>query len=355
MKTFVFYISEYGFGHATRCIALIREILSVRKDVQIIVCNSFALQFIRTSLTEYGDRIIFHDVETDVGFILKEHSLDLDKEKLEQSYKEFCEKLPKKIDNELTFLSDFSIDCIISDISPIAFEVADRLKVPSIGISNFTWYTAYKNVVPDNLLQVFKNMYKKMDYFYALAGSNEGDWARLNMSSFNFYSRTVNPLEVKKLKQKLNPTGKKQIIFMPIGMKIDIGDITKLPIWDDERYVFIVSHNMKIEHENVHKIPEKYTESQNYVATANCIISKAGWGTVSEAILQNKPLLIINRKGMSEDQNTIRFLKDNNLCNLITWEELQSIDVGRYMDRQHTIYQNEVHTIVSHIFEFVIS
>ncbi|HDR8171669.1 TPA: hypothetical protein QC096_002865 [Bacillus thuringiensis] len=355
MKTFVFYVSEYGFGHATRCIALIREILRTREDVQVIICNSFAIQFIRASLTEYGDKVIFHDVETDVGFVLKENSLDLDKLELEQSYEEFCVKLPQKINNEIAFLRAFSVDCIISDISPIAFEIADKLEVPSIGISNFTWYTAYKKVVPDNSLQVFKNMYKKMDYFYTLAGSNEENFAKLNTFSFNFYSRIINPLEVRRLREKLNPTGEKQIIFIPLGMKIDIGDITKLPIWDDERYVFIVSHNMKIEHENVHKIPESYTESQNYVATADCIISKAGWGTVSEAILQNKRLLIIDRKGMSEDQNTIRFLKDNNLCTLITWEELQNIDIGGYMNTQNSIYQNEVHTIISHIFKSVIS
>ncbi|MGX5475099.1 glycosyltransferase family protein [Bacillus toyonensis] len=355
MKTFVFYISEYGFGHATRCIALIRAILSTREDVHVIICNSFAMQFIRASLAEYEDKVIFHDVETDIGFVLKESSLELDKEKLEKSYEEFCTKLPQKINNEMDFLSAFSVDCIISDISPIAFEIADKLEVPSIGISNFTWYTAYKNSIPDNSLQVFKNMYKKMDYFYTLAGSDEENLARLNTTSFNFYSRTINLLEVKRLRNKLNPTGEKQVIFMPLGMKIDIGDITKLPLWNDERYVFIMSYNMKIKHKNVHKIPENYTESQNYVAVADCIISKAGWGTVSEAILQNKSLLIIDRKGMSEDQNTIRFLKDNNLCNLITWEELQSIDIGRYMDKQDSIYQNEVHTIVSHIFEFVIS
>ncbi|WP_242269622.1 glycosyltransferase [Bacillus cereus group sp. BfR-BA-01408] len=355
MKTFVFYVSEYGFGHATRCIALIRGMLSVRKDVRIIVCNSFALQFIRTSLNGYGDRVIFHDVETDVGFILKEHSLDLDKEKLEQSYEEFCVKLTQKINNEINFLSTFSVDCIISDISPIAFEIADELGVPSIGISNFTWYTAYKNIISDDSLQVFKDMYKKMDYFYTLAGSNEENLARLNTSSFHFYSRIINPLEVKQLRKKLNPTGEKQIIFIPLGMKIDIGDITTFPLWDDERYVFIVSHNMNIVHINVHKIPKNYTESQNYIATADCVISKAGWGTVSEAILQNKPLLIIDREGMSEDQNTIRFLKDNNLCNLITWGELQSIDIGRYMGTKNSTYQNEVHTVVSHIFESVIS
>ncbi|CAH2464471.1 mannose-6-phosphate isomerase [Bacillus mycoides KBAB4] len=351
MKIFVFYISEYGFGHATRCIALIREMLRARNDVQIIVCNSFALQFIRASLIEYEDRIIFHDVETDVGFVLKENSLELDKEKLKQAYVSFCADLPRKIGEELSFLESFTVDCIISDIAPIAFEVADRLEVPSIGISNFSWYTAYKNVLSVNLLQVFKDMYKKMDYFYTLAGSNEPQWARIDTFSFNFYSRKINSLEVEKIKLKLNPTGKKQIVFIPIGMKIDIGNITSLPLWDEERFIFIVSHNMKIEHENVFKIPQNYTESQNYVAAADCIISKAGWGTVSEAVLQNKLLLIIDRKEMSEDQHTIQFLRGNNLCGLITWEELQYMNIEEHIKVPRVIYENEAQKITSHIFK----
>ncbi|MDP7978351.1 glycosyltransferase [Bacillus sp. WLY-B-L8] len=353
MKTFVIYISEYGFGHATRCIALIREMLSVRKDIQIIVCHSFALDFIRESLKEYAGRVIFHDVETDVGYILKEHSLELDGETLQKVCKEFCTGLPEKIENEVAFLSSFQIECIVSDISPIAFEIAEKLAVPSIGISNFTWYTAYENILSQDLLQIFHYMYEKMDYFYSLAGNKEKYWAKEETFSFNFYSRRINALEVNRIQKELNPSGTKKIIFIPLGMKIDIGDITELSLWDYKEFVFIISSNMDVKHPNVHKIPDDYTESQNYVAVADCVVSKAGWGTVSEAVVYGKPLVIIDRKGMNEDQNTIRFLKNNQLCDLITWEELYSINPSEYVNVKKVLYGNEVSTIVSHILEII--
>lgn len=353
MKTVVFYISEYGFGHAARCIALMREMLQTRKDIQIIVCHSFALQFIRESLKKYEDKIIFHDVETDIGYILKEHSLELDVEKLQLAYEEFCEKLLEKINNEVSFLSSFQVDCIVSDISPIAFEIAEKLEVPSIGISNFTWYTAYKNIFSKDMLKLFYKMYKKMDYFYALAGSKEKQWAKTETFYFNFYSRKAQLSEVRNIRQELDPTGKKKLIFVPLGMKINVGDITKFPLWDRKHCVFIVSSNMNIEHCNVYKIPMDYTESQNYVAASDCVISKAGWGTVSEAVVHRKPLVIIDRKGMSEDQNTIHFLRDNNLCELTTWEKVATMNPCDYISRRQAIYQNEVLDIVSHIFRTI--
>ncbi|WP_144505663.1 glycosyltransferase [Bacillus mycoides] len=351
MKTFAFYISEYGYGHATRCIALMREMLQTREDIRIIVCHSFALQFIRESLTGYEDRLIFHDVKTDIGYVLKENTLELDVEQLQRAYGEFCAKLPGKINEEVSFLKPFYVDCIVSDISPIAFEVGDRLGVPSVGISNFTWYTAYEHILPKESLEVFKSMYNKMDYFYVLAGSKERKWGESKTLLFNFYGRKVDLLEVSKIRRDLDPTGKKKIIFISLGMKIDIGDITELPLWNNKDLLFVVSNNMNVHHQNVYKIPHNYTESQNYVATADCIISKAGWGTVGEAIVHGKPLVILERKGMNEDQNTISFLRHNQLCELIIWEELQYVNLYKYIKKVPLKYQNEVSNITTHILK----
>ncbi|PFR30835.1 hypothetical protein COK19_04015 [Bacillus cereus] len=351
MKTFVFYISEYGYGHATRCIALMREMLQVRNDIRIIVCHSYALRFIRDSLKEYEDRLIFHDVKTDVGYVLKEYSLVLDAEKLQHAYDAFCEELSEKIHKEVSFLTSFHVECIVSDISPIAFEIGNRLGIPSIGISNFTWYTAYENILLGESLEVFKDMYAKMDYFYLLAGGVEKQWAKEKTLSFNFYSRKADPLEVSRIRLELDLTGKKKLIFIPLGMKIDVGNITDLSLWNDEGFVFIVSSNMDVQHPNVHQIPNDYTESQNYVAAADCIISKAGWGTVGEAIIHGRPLVILNRKGMNEDQNTIHFLRCNQLCELTTWEELQHINPREYIKDTSFEYKNEVSNIATHILK----
>jgi hypothetical protein len=59
-------------------------------------------------------------------------------------------------------------------------------------------------------------------------------------------------------------------------MRIDLGDVTALPLWNQEGCVFVVSSNMDITHPNVYQVPITYTEVQHYVAAADLVISKAG-------------------------------------------------------------------------------
>lgn len=103
MKTVSFYISEYGYGHAARSLALIRKLLTTRKDIKIIICNSFAFGFLKDSLKEFGNRVIFHQVETDVGYVLKEHSIELDAIGLNKKCKEYLEKVPEISRKKLAF------------------------------------------------------------------------------------------------------------------------------------------------------------------------------------------------------------------------------------------------------------
>lgn len=86
--------------------------------------------------------------------------------------------------------------------------------------------------------------------------------------------------------------------------------LERLPIWDSPNCMFIVSSNVQVQKPNVFSIPKDYIESQNYIAAADLVISKSGLGIVSEAICAHKPLLIIDRQIMKEDQNTISYLKE---------------------------------------------
>ncbi|MEM5016260.1 glycosyltransferase [Metabacillus indicus] len=352
MKTIAYYISEYGYGHATRSIALIRELMN-HIEVRIVICNSFAIDFIKDSLHEFGDRIVYHRVSTDVGYVLKEQSLDIDSTALNEACRQYLKSLPDVVAAEAAFLQDYDVDLIISDVSPLAFEVAERLQVTSLGISNFTWHTAYKNIINQELLAAFAVSYDKMDYFFSLAGSVEPKWGVKDNQSFGFFSRRVSKTEVRNIRDFLDPKDDKQLVFLPIGMKIDLGDITKFPLWDQKNCVFVVSSNMTIDHPNVHKIPSTYTEVQNYVAAADLVISKAGWGTISEAVGNGTSLTIINRPGMDEDQNTIAFLKDHRLCSLINWEDLDDLTIEEHIKKEKLEHLNEVGLLAKGVIEIL--
>jgi UDP:flavonoid glycosyltransferase YjiC (YdhE family) len=186
MKTIAYYISDYGYGHASRSIAVIRKLLK-QPEVKIIVCHSFTLSFIKESLG--SDHVSYRNIRTDIGYFLERDSIFPDKEKLIEEYKSFVENWNSLIEQEKEFLLKEKIELVVSDISPLPFEAADQLGIPSVGVSNFTWYTAFQGLIDNVELTTFKKAYQKMIHFYTLAGSHE-QW-EMTPSEYGFFSREI--------------------------------------------------------------------------------------------------------------------------------------------------------------------
>ncbi|MCM3670909.1 hypothetical protein M3181_18270 [Mesobacillus maritimus] len=324
MKTIAYYISDYGYGHASRSIAVIRELL-IDPKVRIIICHSFALSFIKSSVQ--SDRVTYRNIRTDVGYFLERNSIYPDRGLLLKEYKSYLSNWGEKVRVEISFLITSYVELVISDISPLAIEAANSLDIPSIGISNFTWYTAYQGLIEEHELRTFKEAYEKMDYYFSLAGSQDSLSLNNITQEYGFFSRDIEENEVNQIKKHINPTGTNHIVFLGLGMKIHLDLLDSLPIWDSLNTSFIVSSNVNVNRENVYQIPFDYNETQNYIAASNLVISKPGWGVIGEALCSNTPLLLLNRSSMREDQNTIKYLKKRHLCKTIDWDVFKSFKV----------------------------
>ena len=352
MKTVAYYISDYGFGHAARSIAVIRELLRQSESLHIIVCHSFAQEFLKQSLPD--ERVTFRCVKTDVGYYLKENTLEPDKELIDLKVKEQLTNWSFLIHKECLFLRETEVDLVISDISPIGISSAFELGIPTIGISNFTWHTAYQGLIRGESLEFLKRQYDKMSYFFSLAGSQEPKWGTVDNKQFGFYSRELDLLDVQRIKDHLNPTGDKIIVFFGLGMKINDEYFKKLELWNSPNCIFVTSYHSDIDEPNIVKIPKDYLESQNYIAAADMVISKAGWGTISEGVCGQTPLVIVNRKSMQEDKNTIEFLENHHLCELITEEELDQFMINesfikKVKKQKQELWRSDINRIGSEI------
>ncbi|PEA37627.1 hypothetical protein CON45_17515 [Priestia megaterium] len=353
LKTIAYYISDYGYGHATRSTAIIRELLKKSEQVKIIICHSFALDFLQQSF-RYEHRVTFREVATDVGYVLRENSLEPDGEVLNIKVSSYVSEFPTKLDEETQFMKEKNVSFVISDISSLGIVGAAALNIPSLGLSNFTWYTAYEGLIEEHLLSFLHAQYKQMTYHFSLACSNEPHWGIEENQSFDFYSREIDDLEVRSIRKEIDPAGKSHIIYFGLGMKVDIGTLSELPVWQSPNCKFIVSSNVKADHPNVYRIPKIAVETQHYVAAADLVLTKAGWGTISEAVCAGVPLLITNRSSMKEDRHTIDYLVRHQLCDLIEWKELESLVVTSSLietcRRQHiNHYKNEAIHIAEEI------
>ena len=65
------YISSHGFGHMTRCLGIMENILNTSNYNLYIVCGKRQNDFARIYLAKYKDRIIYKDLVTDIGLVNK--------------------------------------------------------------------------------------------------------------------------------------------------------------------------------------------------------------------------------------------------------------------------------------------
>jgi len=357
VKTIAYYISDYGYGHAGRSIAVIRQLLNADAHIKLIVCHSFALDFVKESLKEYGNRVYFREVATDVGYVLHDDSLEPDVNALNEKVQTWIAEWDYLCKQEQQFLEDYEVVSVISDISPLGIAAAYEVKIPSIAISNFTWHGAYTDLINMKLLAFLEKQYEKVTFFFELAGYNERHWSS-SYQQVGFFSRNISDSEVNRIQRELNPNKDKSIIFFGLGMKVDVKTLQDFKLWDSQDCVFLVSQNVSINAHNVVKVPLSYTESQNYLAAADVVITKAGWGMISEALAGSSSLLLINRQSMQEDRNTIRYMTEHSLCKVISQEELPFLKVTESLSEQLnvlTIYQsdNELNKLTDKIIKIV--
>lgn len=329
VKIIAYYISDYGYGHASRSVAVIRALCRAGSGIKIIVCHAYALPFLAQSLSEQisTGQVQLRRLKNDVGYRLKLNSLEPDPYQLRRDVRAFIDNFSRLTDEEVRFLKESRVALVISDIPPVPFKAAAIASIPSVGISNFTWYTAYEGQLSEEERQPLLECYQQMDYFFALAGSTEGALGRKDNLSFGYFARTKQSDEVKRIRAQAGADTGKTIVFFGLGMKLELARLASLRIWDSPNCSFLVSSNIKIEGDNIFHIPNFYSESQNYVAASDLVISKPGWGLVAEAVSFHKPLILATRNQMREDRDTVSFLSRRGLAEKVSWNDLPDLKI----------------------------
>ena len=78
---------------------------------------------------------------------------------------------------------------------------------------------------------------------------------------------------------------------------------------------------------NIVNLPIDILDTQNYIAASDMVITKAGWGTIGEAVLGHTDLVLIERPSAKEDSFNIEKIKENKLGISIAEKDLSTIDI----------------------------
>jgi hypothetical protein len=303
-----FYTSDYGYGHAARDIAIARRILK-ELNAKLFIKTSGPHRFMEQSLP--GAKVI--RAKNDIGPVFVEGGTHVNRDGTAELLEGWISSWDDHIKAEKDFCRTHKIDLILSDIPPQPLMVADELDLPSLGVSNFTWHYIFFSLLGETeATDRLKEAYSLGDLALVLPFHEEMAPFR-RRKPISLVSREINVAR-EHLRRRYNIAEDELLVYLGIGRSVDSALLKGLRM-DAPGLRFLTSTHVDLPLIDHIKIPPEETETQNYIAMCDLVVSKAGYSTVSEAVRAEVPMLLFRRDGYEEDSLIV--------------EQVESLGIGK--------------------------
>lgn len=296
----VFYVSGHGFGHTSRTIEVIRALIRLRPDMAVAVRTSAPRRLFERAL---GSRIEFVELQCDTGMIQID-SLTLDTSESIRQAKAFHAHLPQKAEEEAAFLRRRRARLAVGDIPPLAFAAAHAAGVPSVLIGNFTWdwiYDGYPEESPSELTRLIRETYRRATR--ALRLPTSGGFAGLEpvTRDIPFVARHSRR-EPADTRRGLGLPETKPLVLMSFGgygleglNTAELARLTGYAIATTDLHEDTIKPAPGLWYLAEQHLYDSGYRYEDLVRAADVVVTKPGYGIISEAIANDTAILYTSR------------------------------------------------------------
>jgi hypothetical protein len=304
----VFYISGHGFGHASRSIEVINAILAKRPETRVGVRTSAPRWLF--DLTVKG-KVTYSSLECDTG-VVQVDALTLDEADTIRRASAFHSDLVTRAASETRVLRELGAGLIVGDIPPLAFAVGASSGIPAIALGNFTWdwiYADYPRVrLAPSLLPAIRGAYSKAAMALRLPMSG-GFENFSNVKDIPFVARHAAKTREEVCKALKLPADKPLVLasFGGYGLAgLDTDIISKfkkytvmttgtMPMSRAKKDTPVTERKGSFVSINEEAMYDHGVRYEDLVGAAEAVVTKPGYGIISECIANDSAILYTAR------------------------------------------------------------
>lgn len=138
------YVSGHGFGHMVRVGAVLRAVRLRRPEMPLTIVTSVPEEVCRRAA---GEPVGYRHARLDVG-VVQQDALTLDETATADAWDALHRDYPARVAAEARWLRESGARVVLADIPPIAFDAAAAAGMPSVGHGNFSWDWIYRHMIP---------------------------------------------------------------------------------------------------------------------------------------------------------------------------------------------------------------
>lgn len=332
----LFYISGHGFGHASRVTEVIRVLVEKRPDIRIVIKSSAPDWFFKERIpAEFEhDRTAF-----DTG-VVQSDSLNLDPLLTLKKYSDFRQGQSRLLRKELMAFRRRPPWLIVGDIPSFAFRLANRLRVPSIALGNFSWdwiYEPYTETYPRyaGLVDAIREEYGAAGLLLRLPFSAPMK-AFGRKKDIPLIAR-ASEFSREEARARLGLPRGKPVILLSFG-GFGLGDEYYRNLAADNNYCWIASERVGADVANILNFRREELAGQglgypDLVRAADAVVTKPGYGILSECVANRTRILYTSRGNFREYPILVREARKRLPALFIPPDKLKSGQAAGYLEK----------------------
>lgn len=330
MKKIAYYITAHGYGHGTRSCDILNALRAAHSDVPIIVKTDLPADFMASRIPP---SIEVRPGAFDVGLIQKD-SIQVDLDASIRTIEHLYSREGELTAQEAKFIKDENIGVVVADIPAIPLAAAQQAGVPNIACGNFGWDWIYSEFTAHDprwqtYVEKFAGVYRKTDLLLKQPFS-EPMAAFPNQTDLPLLAKPGNECRSLLAESTGADPAKPWVLLSFTTLNLSPNAIDQLShLTRCEKFTV---EPLEWPGSGIHSISRSTAPFADVLASVDMVVTKPGFGILSECIANNKPIIYSDRKNFLEYPILVEAIERYCKQAFIPNEELYAGNLGRALN-----------------------
>ncbi len=300
MLNILYYISGHGYGHAVRAIEVMRALARQNPGLFFHIRSDAAPWLFAMNLDR--ERYALHPVRLDIGAVQKT-SFHIDKKRTCDALRALYDSRREQVEKEVVFARQVGARLVVSDIVPLAFDVAEAAGLPSLAVANFSWdwiYAHYVSEIPAfaEIVDAIRQSYRKATLLLRLPFHGDlSVFPRIkDIPLIARKARMAKEDVLRRLGMSAAPPERLALVAFRAAdlAQVNLDRLASIP------WVRFLTLGLGRTFRNSLDVAPDFLPTAELARACDVVVSKPGYGLVSEILANRTPLLYTSRDDFAE-------------------------------------------------------
>ena len=295
----MYYTSAHGYGHGVRSSDILNALYAARPELKIGLVTELPEAFLRARLNDR--RIAIRQAAFDVGMI-QQDSVQVDVAATLEAIEQVYSRERELVVREQALLEQHRVRLVVADIPAIPMDAAKRAGIPVVAIGNFGWNWIYEPFVAQNarwrgVIERIAAGYAQADLLIRLPFAEPMQAFKRQMNAGLLAASGRNCRDEMAAVYGVDP--QRRWVLLSFAA-LEWGSDALERIEADRETVYFAVKPLEWPGRRIYAVDRADFSFSDVLASVNMVVSKPGYGLLSECIVNEKPLVYVDRKDFVE-------------------------------------------------------